>query len=423
MRKRFIGLCAFVLPALCLGGSLVAQTLPKPYVEYGNGPNGDGPAGPDGGAACACNNPGGVTFTAVAPQFAPNNLSAPNGPATGVGFGATNPAFAGANATQAGGAAAAPSVANGTVTRAGMVENKWLGDGQLMSQCAPPRVDTVFLSEDCRCVDPDFCPKPPPAFPPISVELDVLAMRRTQPDYAILNDTLGFTQTGVNDIDFAAGPRVRVDLRGIDQYDVEGVFYRIDSWDGSETYTTGVGAGTGRADFDSKLFSGELNLRRTWPERQWLTGMVGMRYLEETDRIFYNSPIPVGNTFSSLTGRNKLYGGHVGLDVLLWQPTETFAISAFGKGGVFFNTAAHVRTTRLANGTLVNAVDNFDPTSFLGETALAATYRPHRQIAIRAGYQYLVIAGLAQPSDAIVFNQADHTITYHGGFIGFELSW
>ena len=79
--------------------------------------------------------------------------------------------------------------------------------------------------------------------------------------------------------------------------------------------------------------------RHRWGKRLELLG--GFRYAELDEHLVLdltNSPIPF--TYETRT-RNRLWGGQVGGDLVLWDRGSALTIEGVGRAGIYANAAAH----------------------------------------------------------------------------------
>jgi hypothetical protein len=119
-----------------------------------------------------------------------------------------------------------------------------------------------------------------------------------------------------------------------------------------------------------------------------------------------------------------LYGAQVGVELLLWQPSERWKFEAYAKSGAYINNASNTATYSIFSVQLPNSTHNhFGAASFVGDLGLNATWNIHRQCGIRAGYQYTVIDNVAMAPDALYDDSRTHTLTVHGGYVGCEIRW
>jgi hypothetical protein len=307
----------------------------------------------------------------------------------------------------------------------GAVQNQWLDDKQLSHQWAPPKVDAMFLNAGHNCVDPSFCPKPPPTYPPFGLEVDGILLHRNRANLAAYNNAFGIAPTSSEQVDLGGGGRVRFVFLGIDNHDFEVLYFGTDAWDAPQTFTDFLG-NPQQIFFSSQLFNWEVNFRQRSKSYEWLTWLYGVRYIEfseDFDRSV-NLGGPLGGASLNVGADNYLYGAQLGVELLLWQPSERWKFEAYAKSGAYINNASNAATYSIFSVQLPNSTRNhFGAASFVGDLGLNATWNIHRQCGIRAGYQYTVIDNVAMAPDALYDDSRTHTLTVHGGYVGCEIRW
>lgn len=425
------GLILFVICALCARGA-----EPMPYIPWLPPP------------PSPCDT---KTFITEAPQFDPNMVTPPglNAAYTPTNYnnqntaGSTSGTNSGANTgtigsgyssgwgntvverDRSGEVVGNPVVSTGTLSSpVGAVQNQWLDDKQLSHQWAPPKVDAMFLNAGHQCVDPSFCPHPPPTYPPFGVEVGGIMLHRNRANWTAYDNAYGIVPTTGDQVDLGAGGRVRLVFLGIDHHDFEVLFYGTDAWDATQTFVNILG-NEDTVHFRSQLYNWEVNFRRRDCDYQWLTYIYGVRFIEFSEDFERSTTLGgIGLTSTNVGADNYLYGAQIGVDLLLWQPCESLKFEAFTKQGVYINNATNMVTYSVLSTNLPNSArSSFDPCSYVGEMGLNVTWNLHRQFGIHAGYQYTVIDNVAMAPD--IFNDASdsHTLTLHGGYVGGELRW
>lgn len=186
----------------------------------------------------------------------------------------------------------------------------------------------------------------------------------------------------------------------------------------------------------SRLHSAEINLRFTTdPARKcYAAVLTGFRYLDISETLAVNDM--VGNTVAQSFNsdvHNYLYGYQIGGELGGGIGNELKEIGAVinGKFGFLGNSAVN----ELSN----SANDAYRRNNGLGfansiEFNAAVKYRYH-WLAVRAGYQFLCVNGVALapnqaqtigaapgPNTADTLNQKS-SIIYHGPFVGAEVTW
>lgn len=414
------GLILFIICALCARGA-----EPMPYIPWL-----PPPPGPHDGK----------TFVTEMPQFEPNLVTPPglnaayrpttynnqntvssSGSEVSAGMGNTV-----IERDRSGEVVGTPVVANGVLSSpVGAVQNQWLDDKQLSHQLAPPKVDAMFLNAGHNCADPSFCPKPPPTYPPFGIEVDGILLHRNRANLTAFNNSFGIVPTSSEQVDLGAGGRMRFIFLGIDHHDFEVLYFGTDAWDAPQTFTDGAG-NTQSVLFTSQLYNWEVNFRRRSCDYEWLTWLYGVRHLEFAED--FDRSIDLGGAIGAASlnvgADNYLFGAQLGVELLLWQPSERWKFEAYSKFGAYINNASNSATYSTFSVLLPNSTRNhFDPGAFVGDLGLNATWNLHRQFGIRAGYQYTVLDNVAMAPDALYDDSRKHTLTVHGGFVGCELRW
>lgn len=153
----------------------------------------------------------------------------------------------------------------------------------------------------------------------------------------------------------------------------------------------------------SSLQSAEINRRWNWgPATQFL---VGFRWLQWQESLSINDYYisGAGEDYFNTNTFNNLFGGQIGLDTLLWQPSRWFRLEGLIKAGGYYNSASQSSqyanaidgVPAYANG--VNVGRSPATGSFVGELGLTGVVPLHRCIDFRFGYFGLWLTSIAQP--------------------------
>lgn len=189
---------------------------------------------------------------------------------------------------------------------------------------------------------------------------------------------------------------------------------------------TGPGGTTARSSYWTQLKSAELNYKYAATERLSVLG--GFRYLQLNDTL----STTLNNNVA--TGRygfeNEMYGGQMGLDLLLPDPIDALDLRVVGKAGLYANHyGGGIREFQGNNfiGTFAGA-DN--STAFVGDLVFSASYWFNDHIALRAGYQLLWIGDVAlagEEASRSILNpnllqnpQHGSDLFMHGAMVGLE---
>ena len=124
---------------------------------------------------------------------------------------------------------------------------------------------------------------------------------------------------------------------------------------------------------------------------------------------------------------NELYGFQLGFEGVIVRQGR-WSLESTVKAGVFYNDL-----DVSGNSANINFSKRFDQTAFIGEANLFMRYYITPRMSFKAGYQGLWIDGIALMPDQFddfdigltpVQGRADlTTVGYHGGLLGFELTW
>jgi len=180
-----------------------------------------------------------------------------------------------------------------------------------------------------------------------------------------------------------------------------------------------------QSQLSSELHNAELSLTKALDD--CFTLSAGFRYAELDERIqmtLSNSAIPF--TYRART-QNRLYGGQLGLDALLWE-TERFSLDVLTKAGIFGNSGSQegLTTTGLAG---LTAAGSDDDVSFIGELGLTSTTQLRECLSMRVGYRLLWFDGVADATRQLAatnFNtgtgfHGSGDVFFHGVFVGLQL--
>lgn len=251
----------------------------------------------------------------------------------------------------------------------------------------------------------------------------------------------GTPSLGTNDLDFdyEIGPMVSVIRHGVlgSCWDLELTYFGVDN---DATATTAdadaiastpaifvIGVAPATLDYDSRLHSTEVNLRRQWND--WLTVLGGFRWVELGDDL--NGNIDGGLATFGYDVNNHLYGFQIGLDARLWE-RGAFSLEAYGKAGIYGNSSDVDATTVGVGGALPLVSVSDSQTAFIGDAALTGVYNLTDRWSLRGGYQVLWVDGVAlAPAQLNDVNIATgigavdmgNTAFYHGFTVAAQYWW
>lgn len=276
------------------------------------------------------------------------------------------------------------------------------------------------------------------------VTADVLFLQRRDPAAAVLiaSSLDGAELLNAGDFDFGVEPGFDLSLtyRFDDRFAIQARYFGVDHWNARSAAATApdsllqvnasppvfAWAGTGiQSESTSALQNAELNAQRRVLER-W-TLLAGFRYAELDER-FSAGLVAADIPFHYETAtRNRLYGGQLGVGVLLWDRGGPLTVQAEGKAGIFGNAAA--QDSAYDTGVVaVAARGSGSQTAFLGEIGLLGDCCLTSRWSLRGGYRLLWIDGVALATDQVaasdfVSNRGMNTIGdafYHGAFVGIQ---
>ena len=239
--------------------------------------------------------------------------------------------------------------------------------------------------------------------------------------------------------DWEIGPRVTLIRHGIlgSAWDLEAAYFGIDEWSDSivladmdDYLTTPViviaGVTPGTITYDSSLHSAELNARRAWSDR--VTWLVGFRWIEVSEDL----AAVFGASSHTVSTVNRLYGGQLGLDAVLWDRGGPWYFNAVGKAGIYGVDADAATATVGVGGALPLVVASGGDVAFVGELGFNAKYRITDRLTAIGGYNLLWISGVALAPEQLATTNittgvatvdADGTLFAHGANVGLEYVW
>lgn len=280
-----------------------------------------------------------------------------------------------------------------------------------------------------------------------TVTADALLLKRRDPSGpALMFDSDKAIQVlDASDLDFPVQGGVDLSLtrRLAGKHELELRYFGVDRWNTAAVIATNAGdllqvnaalpvltfAGTAvHASSSSTLHNVELNAQHRLGD--WLTALGGFRYAELDEHMaieLAGAPIPF--SYDTRT-RNRLWGGQLGADLVLWDCGGPWTVEAVGKAGIFGNSAGH--DSSYSTGVFAPvAGGRKTTTAFIGELGVAALCHLTEHVAIRGGYRLLWIDGVALATDQVAVSDfLAHTgidgsgdVFYHGAVVGVECAW
>jgi hypothetical protein len=221
----------------------------------------------------------------------------------------------------------------------------------------------------------------------------------------------------------AAGPRFRIDLSPSGDGAWEFNYFTVQNFGGSRSAVSPAGdleqdnifgflfpdVTSAQAVSSAGIQSFELNRRE---RLEWFDGdfIYGFRWVEWNDRLAVSDTTVTGtltgadlfiaNTFDSL------YGGQIGLDMLLFGNRDRAWIEGLGKAGVYYNNASQssfvdsVSTDQIVRSTSASA----DLTSFFGELGFTGCVRLGEHWTARAGFTMFWLGNGTAAADQLSVN-------------------
>lgn len=191
------------------------------------------------------------------------------------------------------------------------------------------------------------------------------------------------------------------------------------------------GAAFHRQARESQLNSFEV-MKKCWG---WdiLATSIGVRYLNLTDEFSFMSidPAPGSEVGSlNLDLDNHLVGPQFGLDLLYPHRRWTFA-SRF-KAGLYGNFASGKLRVLNAGALQVDNDPNEGQLSALVELGVTASYQVTPRVALRAGYEFWYVYGVALTTEQVISPLSAATLSsmktssdafFHGASVGLETTW
>jgi hypothetical protein len=285
------------------------------------------------------------------------------------------------------------------------------------------------------------------------VALDGMIMFREGVDFARIPPGAGFATELIDQFDEGPGARVFVTGYNDNNFGLQVGYEGINDFHANALFTNGAGASRA-ISYESNFNSIEINVvRRT--ESRWRP-FFGARYIEIDDDFVdfttvpkplpppANPAAPPTAFVDSGTGHfldNRLIGVQAGVFRDVWRLNRWVTIEPWGNGGVYLNDFKRVQLNRTVT-TIITGDDLNTPANefteyvnevqtsttreiselaFAGEAGVTGVFRLNRCVALRAGYQVLVVDRIGQGIDAFLAPGLNpSTLVYHGGTFGLE---
>jgi hypothetical protein len=242
------------------------------------------------------------------------------------------------------------------------------------------------------------------------------------------------------DLGWAAGPQLELSRHFDGGWDVAVRYFDIDGWKAARSLADPNSLrvplvsnnpadffDTASADYTSRLYNTELNLKRRFGDR--LSVLAGFRYLELHEQVSAEAWKPGLEGTVNIGTSNYLYGFQTGVESILLQ-VGRLQIDGDLKAGVYGN---NIRGTMHAHGTYLDddSEGTASHTSFVGEVGLTGRYQFGRHLAVFGGYQVMWLQGVVLAGDYVSsmanplahINVLEGAALYHGANTGLELRW
>jgi hypothetical protein len=170
------------------------------------------------------------------------------------------------------------------------------------------------------------------------------------------------------------------------------------------------GLNAASARLTSSLQSAELNRRWGWGScTQFLAGFRWLQWQETlaVSDVYAASTPSFGQDVYTTGCYNNLFGGQIGLDTALWQPSKHFRLEGLVKAGAYYNSA--YQSSSYQNyvggvpftGNSGSAGSSPAVCSFAGELGLTGVVPICCNVDFRFGYFGLWLTSLAQPTNQL----------------------
>jgi len=310
--------------------------------------------------------------------------------------------------------------------------------------CQPSMVPWLRGSGRCDnwCVGPHW-----------AVEADVLIMFREDADWGRIADDVGLAPDFADQFDVGPGARLFVTGYNEQGYGLQVGYEGINEWNASMEFDQP--GSFRRFEYETKLNSVEINFLPLTPNL-WKP-FAGIRFvqldekLSDGDTVDKVIPLPDDppappaayvDTFDSYVVRNKLLGFQLGVRRDAWELNNRLSVQSFANAGLYINMFTRRDTFReittviygddistptvdefaIETTTVSNSIRrDFNELAFLGEAGITATLRLNRCLALRSGYQVMVIDGVGEAMDAYFAQDlTSRTALFHGLQFGLE---
>jgi hypothetical protein len=241
-----------------------------------------------------------------------------------------------------------------------------------------------------------------------------------------------------------AGPDVNVLAHG-DVFDVDFRYFNVFDVTARRTIIPGgsaqleindpvdLGSDILSQTYNTGLQSVEINARRNVTSH--LALLAGFRYVSLNDDLRTRFDLP-NDIFPAINfdidGINRLYGGQIGADAILWDSGRLQLQSAL-KAGIFGNSASNAaRMSVFGDGDFSYGTSR-QTTSFVGDVNVTGVVQITDHWSIRGGYQLLWISAVALSTDQFPFVShhfipdpdvvTTGDVLFHGALVSVQAAW
>jgi hypothetical protein len=214
-------------------------------------------------------------------------------------------------------------------------------------------------------------------------------IHRDNANWSSVVNNIGLTPSLLDQFDYGPGVRLFATGYNYTNYGVQVGYEGVNDFRANALFP-------GRSiSYDSSLNSIEANvMRRTPSQFKIFAGARFIDFREDYDNL---------NTTTSDSNRfiieNQLMGFQIGALRDAWQLNKWLSFEPYGNAGVYLNNFKR-EDLAFTGGTRTDAVGRFTEMAFVGEAGLNAIVRINRCLALRAGYQAMVLDRVGQALDA-----------------------
>ena len=284
-----------------------------------------------------------------------------------------------------------------------------------------------------------------------NVEVDGMALRRTGVDWTPIVNDVGLAPSLLDQFDYGPGGRIFVTGYNDSDYGIQIGYEGVNDYHASALFPDGPDLRS--FDYQTTFNSAEINfMRRTTAPTKLFAGFRYVQVDEDFTDSFADGIVvppagnpPVTSTFVDTKDiyklENRMIGFQVGAFRDAWALNRWLTIEPFGNGGVYYNNfkreelqdTVTTSITGVDTGppvvggstsstyTQFGTTQNFSDISFIGEVGITGVLRLSPCVALRGGYQALVMDGVGEGIDAYFAPGPNgSTVYYHGARFGLE---